>query len=62
MNLDIFFLELSEGELDSDNEVGKSKITENGSSNALANLMSYASDTEGEGMMKLNHYNFMIFI
>lgn len=44
--------ELSDGELDSDNEGGKTKVTANAGSNALANLMSYASDSEGEGAGK----------
>ena len=48
--------ELSDGELDSDNEEGKVKTIGNAGSNALANLMSYASYSEGEeaGIRKLN--------
>jgi hypothetical protein len=41
--------ELSDGELDSENEGGKPKTSSNAGSNALASLMSYASDSEGEG-------------
>ncbi len=50
----IFFIivpikkELSDGEIDSDNEEKAGTIPSVGGSNALANLMGYASDSTGE--------------